>query len=102
MWISREKTFRRYFQVGEVAAPAPRYEYLCARLPRVVDQQYSPAALSCRYRAHQSRRAGSYDYDVECFHRRSHYDPRSPLAQVIIELHGDRVNSASEIDTLAC
>jgi hypothetical protein len=52
MRIFGEKTLGRYFEIGEVAAPAPRYEYLGARVVPRLEQQHSLAALPGGYRAH--------------------------------------------------
>jgi hypothetical protein len=84
MGIVGEKTFRCNLEIGKVAAPATRYEYLRAGAIGVLKQQYPPAALPCGHCAHQSCRACSKDYDVKRLHRRSNLALRSLLAQAEI------------------
>src|SRR3546814_5583840 len=62
MRVRRQKAYGGGVEVGEVAAPAARDQYLLAHRLGLVEQQHAPPALPRDRGAHQPGRAGA-QYD---------------------------------------
>jgi hypothetical protein len=64
-WIAGQKTIRRNLQIGEIAASAPGDQDFGPDPVGMIEQQDPAASLAGRQGAHQTRRAGPHDNDVE-------------------------------------